>query len=160
MEETAMAQGILTGKFRLDPNFEKGDHRAKNILFMDIPRWTRPPLPPISKVNECDEDDILVDLGILQVSPSIGATQNIVLPEHLHILMNPLVMIGAGLMFVVESIADKAGSMALINTSPEPLTNWIASISEDVIVVAGFLPTLNHPSLFINFSILFVTINR
>ncbi len=28
-----MAQGILTGKFGPEPQFEKGDHRAKNILF-------------------------------------------------------------------------------------------------------------------------------
>ena len=40
---------------------------------------------------------------------ALGATQNIVLPEHLHILMNPLVMTGAGLMFVAEFIAADAG---------------------------------------------------
>jgi aryl-alcohol dehydrogenase-like predicted oxidoreductase len=28
-----MAQGILTGKFGPEPKLEKGDHRAKNILF-------------------------------------------------------------------------------------------------------------------------------
>lgn len=30
---SSMAQGILTGKFGKEPRFEKGDHRAKNILF-------------------------------------------------------------------------------------------------------------------------------
>jgi len=141
---------------------------------------------------------------------ALGATQNVVLPEQLHILMNPLVMAGAGLMFVAEFIADKvpgvdtgwdalhtfiripagavlaagavgdvspaltltaailgggitagvhatkAGSRALINTSPEPFSNWTASISEDVIVVAGIWTALNHPLLFIGFFILFI----
>jgi hypothetical protein len=141
---------------------------------------------------------------------ALGATQNIILPEHLHILMDPLVMTGAGLMFAAEFIADKvpgvdtgwdalhtfiripagavlaagavgdvtpalsltaailgggitagvhatkAGSRALINTSPEPFSNWAASISEDVIVVAGLWTALNHPVLFIGFFILFI----
>lgn len=35
-----MAQGILTGKFGKKPEFEKGDHRAKNILFQPE-HWER-----------------------------------------------------------------------------------------------------------------------
>lgn len=143
---------------------------------------------------------------------ALGATQNIALPEHLHILMNPLVMTGAGLMFVTEFIADKipgvdtgwdalhtfiripagavlaagavgevspalsltaailgggitagvhatkAGTRALINASPEPFSNWAASISEDIMVVAGIWTALNHPLLFIGFLILFLAL--
>jgi len=43
----------------------------------------------------------------------------------------------------------KAGSRVLINTSPEPVTNWTASILEDVAVIAGLWTALNHPSLFL-----------
>jgi hypothetical protein len=43
----------------------------------------------------------------------------------------------------------KAGSRVLINTSPEPFTNWTASISEDVIVVGGLWTALNHPVAFL-----------
>ncbi|MGA8262477.1 MAG: DUF4126 domain-containing protein [Arenicellales bacterium] len=43
----------------------------------------------------------------------------------------------------------KAGSRVLINTSPEPFTNWLASIGEDVLVIAGVWTSLNHPVLFI-----------
>lgn len=39
----------------------------------------------------------------------------------------------------------KAGSRALINTSPEPFTNWIASFSEEVAVVAGLWAAFFHP---------------
>jgi len=33
MAYSPMAQGILTGKFGATPQFEKGDHRARNVLF-------------------------------------------------------------------------------------------------------------------------------
>jgi len=43
----------------------------------------------------------------------------------------------------------KAGTRLLINTSPEPVSNWTASIAEDLIVVGGLWAALNHPVLFI-----------
>jgi len=47
------------------------------------------------------------------------------------------------------SHATKAGSRVLINTSPEPFSNWFVSVGEDVAVVAGLWTALNHPVLFI-----------
>ncbi len=143
-------------------------------------------------------------LGIL------GVTENIVLPETLHVLMNPLVMGAAGLMYVAEFIADKtpgvdtgwdgihtfiripagvllaagavgdvnpavavaagilgggvaagshaakAGTRVLINTSPEPFTNWTASVLEDVAVIGGIWTALNHPWIFLVLFVLFI----
>ena len=43
----------------------------------------------------------------------------------------------------------KSGSRLLINTSPEPFTNWTASITEDIIVIGGLWAALYHPVLFI-----------
>ena len=43
----------------------------------------------------------------------------------------------------------KAGTRLLINTSPEPASNWTASIAEDLIVIGGLWAALNHPGLFI-----------
>jgi Domain of unknown function (DUF4126) len=43
----------------------------------------------------------------------------------------------------------KAGGRVLINTSPEPFTNWFASIGEDVAVIAGLWTALHHPLLFL-----------
>ncbi len=54
------------------------------------------------------------------------------------------------------SHAFKAGSRVLINTSPEPFTNWTASVLEDVSVIAGLWTALNHPVLFILLFIGFV----
>jgi hypothetical protein len=54
------------------------------------------------------------------------------------------------------SHAAKAGSRVLINTSPEPVTNWAASVGEDVLVVAGLWTALAHPVLFLVLLALFV----
>ena len=56
------------------------------------------------------------------------------------------------------SHATKAGSRALINTSPEPVSNWTASVSEDVAVVGGLWTALNYPWLFIALLIIFLAL--
>jgi hypothetical protein len=140
----------------------------------------------------------------------LGATGRVDLPEGLEVLTDPLVMLAAGFMYVVEFFADKipgvdsawdtlhtfvrvpagamlaagavgdvgagaelaallvgggmaagshaakAGTRALINTSPEPVTNWTASVLEDIGVVAGLWTALNHPALFLVLLALFV----
>ncbi len=50
----------------------------------------------------------------------------------------------------------KAGSRAVINTSPEPFSNWIASITEDFVVIGGLYTALNHPIQFLIFLVLFI----
>ncbi len=45
--------------------------------------------------------------------------------------------------------ATKAGSRALINTSPEPFSNWGASILEDLAVLGGLWAALTHPVIFL-----------
>lgn len=52
--------------------------------------------------------------------------------------------------------ATKAGSRVLINTLPEPFSNWAASLSEDVLVFIGLYAALYHPWFFIVFFVLFV----
>lgn len=140
----------------------------------------------------------------------LGATGNITLPPDLIVLSNPLVIMAAGGMYVVEFVADKipgvdsgwdaihtfiripagallaaaavgdvsapmavaagivggglatgshaakAGTRVMINTSPEPFTNWIASLGEDVAVVAGLWTALHHPMVFMVLLILFI----
>jgi len=140
----------------------------------------------------------------------LGVTGNIVLPESLEILMNPMVMGAAGLMYFVEFFADKvpgvdtgwdtlhtfvripagvllaagavgdvnpavavaagilgggiaagthatkSGTRLLINTSPEPVSNWTASLLEDVAVITGMWAALMHPWVFLVLFILFI----
>ena len=139
-----------------------------------------------------------------------ASTGNIDLPPDLQILANPVVIGSAGLMYMVEFVADKtpgvdtvwdsihtfiripagtllaagavgevglpmelaaaivgggmtaathatkAGTRVLINTSPEPASNWTASISEDIAVFTGMWAALNHPVWFVVFLILFI----
>ena len=50
----------------------------------------------------------------------------------------------------------KAGSRVMINTSPEPVSNWAASISEDVAVFAGLWAAIAHPYIFIALLVAFI----
>jgi hypothetical protein len=146
----------------------------------------------------------LLTLGIL------GTTGDMVLPEELNVLTNPMVIAAAGLMYMVEFTADKipgvdsiwdsihtfiripagavlaagmvgdagvgielaaaiigggltttthvtkTGGRLLINTSPEPVTNWIASITEDIVVVLGIWTAVQSPWLFLLLLVLFL----
>lgn len=56
------------------------------------------------------------------------------------------------------SHATKAGSRLLINTSPEPFSNWTASVAEDISVVGGLWLALNHPILFLCCLLAFVAL--
>jgi hypothetical protein len=42
----------------------------------------------------------------------------------------------------------KAGTRAAINASPEPFTNWTASLAEDAMVPAGLWLSIAHPLVF------------
>ena len=148
-----------------------------------------------------------------------NATGHVALPPDLQLLSDPLVLFGAGALYVVEFFADKtpgvdtgwdalhtfiripagallalgmsgaitvdeasrftahliegsallgggalaaashatkAGTRVLINTSPEPFSNWIASVTEDVAVVGGLWTALNNPALFLGLLVLFL----
>jgi hypothetical protein len=50
---------------------------------------------------------------------------------------------GAGV--ALTSHVLKSGSRALINTSPEPVTNWTASVAEDVAAVSGLALVFTYP---------------
>jgi len=50
----------------------------------------------------------------------------------------------------------KAGSRVLINTSPEPVSNWAASITEDIAVFAGLWAAIAHPYVFVGLLIVFI----
>ncbi|WP_036304947.1 DUF4126 domain-containing protein [Methylobacter tundripaludum] len=66
--------------------------------------------------------------------------------------LNPAVELAAAIVgggLAAGSHATKAGSRVLINTSPEPFSNWIASIGEDVVVITGVWACINHPILFL-----------
>jgi hypothetical protein len=54
--------------------------------------------------------------------------------------------------------ATKAGSRALINTSPEPVTNMLASFTEEGLLLGGGWLAFMHPMIFMAALLLFILI--
>ncbi len=73
--------------------------------------------------------------------------------------VNPAVAVVAGILggtLAAGVHATKTGTRILINTSPEPVTNWIVSLAEDAMVVVGLWTALHHPWVFVGLLIVFV----
>jgi hypothetical protein len=73
--------------------------------------------------------------------------------------VTPALAVAAGLVggsVTAATHATKAGTRMLINTSPEPFSNWFASLSEDLAVFAGLWAALAHPVIFLILLILFL----
>jgi hypothetical protein len=73
--------------------------------------------------------------------------------------VNPAVSLAAALVggtLAAGTHGMKAGARLLINTSPEPVTNWTASILEDITVIGGIWVAVNHPWLFLTLLALFI----
>ncbi len=62
----------------------------------------------------------------------------------------------AGGTLAAGSHLTKASSRVLINTSPEPVTNWTASIAEDLVVIGGLWTALHYPLTFLVLLALFI----
>lgn len=72
---------------------------------------------------------------------------------------DPSVMVAAGLLggtLTAGTHVAKAGSRALINTSPEPVSNIAASFSEDALVTTGLLTAFYHPAVFLVLLLIFL----
>lgn len=73
--------------------------------------------------------------------------------------VTPVLEVAAGILgggMAATSHVAKASSRMLINTSPEPFSNWGASISEDLMVLGGLWAALYHPVLFLVLLVLFI----
>ena len=73
--------------------------------------------------------------------------------------LSPEVAIIAGLLggtLAAGTHVAKAGSRALINASPEPFTNVLASVGEDVTVFGGLALAIAHPITFLCLLAVFV----
>lgn len=66
--------------------------------------------------------------------------------------VNPAVVLAAALVggtLTAATHVGKSGSRLLINTSPEPVSNWGASLGEDLAVIGGLWVALTHPVVFL-----------
>jgi len=73
--------------------------------------------------------------------------------------VTPALAVAAGIVgggVTAATHATKAGTRMLINTSPEPFSNWFASLAEDMAVFAGLWAALAHPVIFLVLFVLFL----
>ncbi len=76
--------------------------------------------------------------------------------------VNPAMVIVAGILggtISATSHTIKAGSRVLINTSPEPFSNWAASVTEDIAVIGGLYTALHFPLVFLILFIVFILLS-
>ncbi|MFN6963578.1 MAG: DUF4126 domain-containing protein [Pyrinomonadaceae bacterium] len=66
----------------------------------------------------------------------------------------PAALVGGGLAF--SSHGTKAAARVAANVSPEPVSNWILSLVEDVIAIAGTVIAVVAPALIVVILLLFV----
>ena len=89
---------------------------------------------------------IRIPLGALLAAAAVGE-------------MNSSVVIAAAILgggLAASTHATKAGARVLINTSPEPVTNWITSLGEDGAVLIGLWTALHYPLVFVGFILVFL----
>ena len=73
--------------------------------------------------------------------------------------VTPALEIAAGVLggsIAATSHTTKASTRLLINSSPEPATNWTASVSEDLLVLGGLWTALNYPLIFLILFVVFI----
>lgn len=103
-------------------------------------------IPALDSIWDAVQTFIRIPAGALLAALALG--------EH-----DPVWMVAAGLLggtLTAGTHAAKAGSRALINTSPEPVSNIAASLGEDVLAATGFYTAIYHPVAFLFLLVLFV----
>ncbi|NOR42037.1 MAG: DUF4126 family protein, partial [Gammaproteobacteria bacterium] len=82
---------------------------------------------------------------------AVGAAQGLEINQAAELAA---ALIGGSL--AATSHLTKASTRLIINTSPEPVTNWTASIAEDFAVIGGLWAALNYPLAFVVFIVVFI----
>jgi len=103
-----------------------------------------------------------VDTGWDTLHTFIRIPAGVVLAAGVMGEVNPALVVAAGIVgggVAATSHSVKAGSRAMINTSPEPVTNWTASIVEDIAVIGGIWTALHYPVVFLGLFILFILLS-
>ena len=97
-------------------------------------------IPGLDSVWDALHTFIRVPAGALLAAASLG------------INADPALVLAAGLAggtLAGTAHFAKAGTRALINTSPEPFSNWTASFGEEITVAGAMWLAFTHPLLFL-----------
>lgn len=100
-----------------------------------------------------------VDTGWDTIHTFIRIPAGVILAASVVGDVSPALVVAAGILGGAVSATShlvKAGSRVMINTSPEPFSNWAASIFEDFLVIGGLFTALHYPLLFLIFLLAFL----
>ena len=114
--------------------------------FMVVMEFVADKVPAIDSAWDAIHTFIRIPAGALLAAGATGDT------------LTPLTL-AAGLLggtITAGTHFTKAGGRAVINTSPEPFSNWGASITEDLLVMSGIWLALAHPVVFLLLLALFL----
>jgi hypothetical protein len=105
-------------------------------------------IPYIDSINDVLQTFVRIPAGVLLAYGAAGG-------------LSPEISIIAGLLggtLAAGTHIAKTGSRALINGSPEPFSNVLASLGEDVTVFGGLALAIAHPITFLCLLALFVVV--
>ena len=114
--------------------------------FMVVMEFLADKVPAIDSAWDAVHTFIRIPAGALLAAGATGDT------------LTPLT-IAAGLLggtITAGTHFTKAGGRAVINTSPEPFSNWGASFTEDAMVASGIWLAFAHPIAFLVMFVLFL----
>ena len=100
-----------------------------------------------------------VDTGWDTIHTFIRIPAGVILAASVVGDVSPALVVAAGILGGALSATShliKAGSRVMINTSPEPFSNWAASLFEDLLVIGGLFTALHYPLLFLLFLVAFL----
>lgn len=103
-------------------------------------------IPGVDSISDALQTFVRIPAGAMLAAGAVGD-------------VSPALEIAAGILgggTAATSHAAKTGTRLMINTSPEPVSNWTASVSEDLMVVGGLWTALNHPILFLILFVIFI----
>ncbi len=142
--------GILggTGGMVLPPDLQILSHPAVIAAagFMYVVEFFADKIPGVDTGWDSIHTFVRIPAGALLAAGAVGN-------------VDPALSLAAGLIgggVSAVSHATKAGARVLINTSPEPFTNWTASILEDFMVIGGLWTALHYPWTFISLLAIFL----
>jgi hypothetical protein len=107
--------------------------------FMLVMEFLADKIPAVDSVWDGIHTFIRIPAGALLAALALG--------DH-----DPVWMVAAGLIggtLTAGTHAAKAGSRALINTSPEPISNIATSFGEEALVASGLFAAFQYPAVFL-----------
>ncbi len=144
--------GILgaTGQMTLPPDLAVLSHPAviTASVFMYLVEFFADKVPGVDTTWDTIHTFIRIPAGAVLALGAVGELDPAIQVAAL--------IIGGGV--AATSHAFKAGSRVLINTSPEPFSNWGASLVEDGLVIGGVTLAVLQPFAFLALFVLFLAL--